>query len=50
MHLIKDSLISFATSLFIPFIKYILPTVIRIYALKNKNKIIYKISKLLQLI
>ena len=50
IHLIKDSLISFATSLFTPFIKYIFPAMIRIYALKNKNKIIYKISKLLQLI
>ena len=40
IHLIKDSLCSFASSLCTPFLIYILPGVARIYALK-KNLVIY---------
>ena len=50
MHLIKDSLISFGTSLISPFFIYLLPGIFRILGLKNKNKCFYGLSKLLQLL
>ena len=51
IHLIKDTLISFGTSLFYPFGIYLLPGLFRIPALtnkKNKRECLYKISKLSQ--
>ena len=48
MHLIKDSLVSFSTSLITPFVIYLVPGFVRIYALKKKNKILYGLSKVLQ--
>ena len=50
MHLIKDSLISFGTSLISPLAIYLLPGIFRILGLKNKNKCLYGLSKLLQLL
>ena len=52
-HLIKDSIISFSTSLIYPFMKYLIPGVFRIYSLntkKRKRALSYKLSLLLQLI
>ena len=50
IHLIKDSLFSFTTSLITPFGIYLIPAFIRVYALKKKMKILYKFSQLLQMI
>ena len=51
IHLIKDTLFSFATSLVTPFILNLLPGFFRICALNGKNKkCTYQISKLLQMI
>ena len=50
MHLIKDSLISFGTSLISPFAIFLLPGIFRILGLKIKNKCLYGLSKLLQLL
>ena len=52
IHLIKDTLISFALSLIYPFGIYLLPGIFRIAALsnpKNKREYLYKFSKILQL-
>ena len=50
-HLIKDTLLSFALSLLYPFILNVVPMLIRIPSLKNKNKeCMYKVSKIAQLI
>ena len=49
IHLIKDSLFSFVTSLVTPFAIYLLPGFFRIQALKKKSKCIYKFSKVLQI-
>ena len=47
--LIKDTLISFGTSLLYPILTNLFPGILRIYALKSDNKIcIYKISKFIQ--
>ena len=49
IYLIKDTLISFGTSLISPFGIYLLPGLFRIPSLKNKNrKIMYRISKIFQ--
>ena len=49
--LIKNSLLSFTLSLIYPFIKYFIPSIIRICALRSqKNKYLYKISLLFQMI
>ena len=51
--LIEDTLISFTSSLIYPFIKCILPSILRISSLhceKKDNEIVYKISKILQLL
>ena len=54
LHLIKDSLISFGTTLFYPFLLSLIPTIFRIQALKDNNdnnqgkEYLFKISKLLQ--
>ena len=53
IHLIKDSIISFSTSLLYPFGIYLLPAFFRMLALNPKNgkhELLYKFSKLLQLI
>ena len=47
-HLIKDSLFSFITSLITPFLINLLPGFFRIIALKNRKKLLYQFSKLLQ--
>ena len=49
IHLLKDSLFSFISSLLTPFCIYLLPGVCRIMALKQKSKILYMFSKLLQM-
>ena len=51
MHLLKDSLMSFVMSLFIPFVTYLFPGFFRIPALsnsKNKKECLYNFSKFLQ--
>ena len=51
IHLIKDTLSSFGLSLLYPFILILLPGILRIPSIKNKNKeCLFKISKILQLI
>ena len=52
IHLIKDSLLSFATSLIEPLGMYLIPGIFRIPALiENKNRpSLYKLSKILQFI
>ena len=50
-HLLKDTLMSFIFSIFIPFLIYLLPGIFRIPALSNKNKkreYLYSFSKFLQ--
>ena len=50
-HLLKDTLISFATSMGTPFALYLVPPIFRIPALKNKGKsyqIMYDLSKFIQ--
>ena len=52
-HLIKDTLISFGSSLISPFGIYLLPGIFRIPSLsnpKNKRKYLYNISLLLQML
>ena len=52
IHLIKDTLISFGTSLLYPFVIYLLPGFFRIPALSNKNnkrECFYNLSKFLQM-
>ena len=50
IHLLKDFLCSFITSIIIPFFYYLIPGVFRIYAIKKKHKMLYKFSKILQTI
>ena len=50
LHLIKDSLCSFATSLITPFGIYLLPGFFRIQALKRKSKYLYGFSQILQIL
>ena len=51
IHLIKDTLISFGTSLLYPFILNLLPGIFRIPSLNSNNKeFLFKISKIIQLI
>ena len=49
IHLIKDSLISFAISLIKPFFIYFLPSFFRIKGLKRKSKCMYKVSQFLEI-
>ena len=49
IHLLKDSLISYITSLITPFGIYLIPSVFRILALRRKSKAFYVLSKLLQM-
>ena len=52
-HLLKDTLMSFALSLFYPFIINLLPGIFRIPSLsdqKNKKICLYKFSKVIQMI
>ena len=48
IYLLKDTLLSFLLSLIIPFIKFLLPCLIRINILKDSGQLCYKISKLFQ--
>ena len=51
LHLIKDTLISFGTSMIYPFGIYLIPGIFRMNALKGKNReFMYKVSKLFQMI
>jgi hypothetical protein len=50
IHLLKDSLFSFITSLITPFGIYLIPGIFRICALRRKSKILYGFSKILQMI
>ena len=50
-HLVKDTLLSFTLSLLYPFVLNLLPIVIRIPAIKSRDKeLVYKISKIIQII
>ena len=51
IHLLKDTLIGFGLSLFIPFIFYLIPPIFRIPSLSNahnKRQYLYNFSKFLQ--
>ena len=50
VHLLKEVLSSFSTSLITPFLINIIPGIIRIPALKNERSSLYKFSKILQII
>ena len=53
IHLIKDTLISFGTSMIYPLFIYLVPGIFRIIAINNKNRnkeCMFKISKILQLL
>ena len=53
LHLIKDTLISYSSSLIYPFFIYLIPGLFRIPSLsnkKNKKEYLYNLSKLIQLI
>ena len=51
VYLIKNTLISFSFSLIYPFIVYILVAIIRIYSLKDSERIcLYKFSEIIQYI
>ena len=51
IYLIKDTLISFGTSMIYPFGLYFFPVIFRMNALKRKNKdCMYNFSKILQMI
>ena len=48
IYLLKDTLISFALSLLIPFIKFLVSCLLRNYSLKEPGNCLYKLSKMLQ--
>ena len=50
IHLIKDSLFSFMTSLITPFALNLFPGIFRILGLKKKSKCLFGFSKLLQIL
>ena len=50
IHLIKDSLLSFALTLITPFGMYLLVGIFRLTAIKRKSKCLYGFSKILQLL
>ena len=53
IHLIKDTVISFSTSMLTPFVIYFLPGIFRFIAIKAKSKnriLMFKFSKILQLL
>ena len=53
IHLIKDTLVSFALSMLYPFISFLLPGILRIPSLRNKTnnrELLYKLSKFLQIL
>ena len=50
VYLIKDTIISFCLSLIYPFFINIVPSILRIMALKKENKLLYKVSQLTALI
>ena len=51
LYLIEDTAISFGISLIYPFALNLMPGLLRIYSIKNKDKAcLYRISKILQLI
>ena len=51
LHLIKDSLISFGTSMIYPFVLYIFPGIFRIPSLKKKKReYLYQLSKAIQIV
>ena len=47
IHLIKDIFISFGTGMIYPFILTLIPTIIRIPALRKKSTCLYKFSRIL---
>jgi len=50
VHLLKEVLSSIAFSFILPFFIYLIPGIFRISALKKESSILYKFSKILQLI
>ena len=50
LHLIKDSLCSFSSSLITPFVIYAMPGFFRIQALKRKSKYMYGFSQIIQML
>ena len=47
-HLIKDSIIGFGTGLLTPLVTKLIPLIFRINGIKNKNKYLFLLSKILQ--
>ena len=53
IHLLSDTLISFAISLFYPLVIYLIPGIFRLLSLKNKEKnrkYMYNFSKIIELV
>ena len=50
IHLLKDTLISFGCSLIYPFGLNLIPGILRVPALKRRNKILYAISTVIQML
>ena len=50
INLLVDTLISFGSSFLYPFFIYLLPGIFRIPSLKNKNKCLFRLSKILQIL
>ena len=50
VHLIKDTFISFSINLGYPFVLILIPTIIRVSALQNKNVCLYKFSRILAIV
>ena len=48
IYLLKDTLLSFLLSIIIPFIKFLIPCLMRINVLKDSGRLCYNISKLFQ--
>ena len=50
LHLLKDSIISYGLSMIYPLGLNLIPGIFRIPALKNKKELLYRMSKIIQLI
>ena len=50
IHLLKDTIIGFATSILNPFLLKLIPTIFRIYGLKHRISFVFKLSKIFEII
>ena len=50
IHLIKDTVLSFSTSMIYPIFIYLLPSIFRVNALNNRKNCMYNFSKILQIL